>query len=186
MCGSDFLIYVETTNVSGMLQFNCSCLDPNANVWLRYRIAILYSLTDNVFDKVCSSFDSCFGSNRAAVSPKYRGLCAYFWITAHNESKGGVTAIFIEERLDTGKIVLQREYAIGQNDSMQKVYFNNAKLMAEMICEVQKLMDKNQIRAYKQKQVGESYYSWPNKEGYALFKKHQRNFFKFNELWSSI
>ncbi len=121
-----------------------------------------------------------------SILPKYRGLCAYFWITAHNEPKGGVTAIYIDKQLDTGKIIMQRDYPIGKNDTMQKVYFNNAKLMAEMIFAVQDKLDKNQVRAYKQKKAGESYYSWPNKEGYALFKKYRKRFFRFNELWGSI
>lgn len=121
-----------------------------------------------------------------SILPKYRGLCAYFWITAHNEKKGGVTAIYIDKQLDAGQIVLQREYTIGKDDTMQKVYYNNSKLMGEMIMEIQDKLNNNKIKASNQKKCGKSYYSWPDKEGYELFKKNNKKFFKFNELWGSI
>lgn len=121
-----------------------------------------------------------------SILPQYRGLCAYFWITANNEKKGGVTAIYINKELDTGKIILQRKYIINNSDTMQKVYFKNSKLMGKMILTIQQRLDYGTIKAYDQKQTGQSYYSWPNKKGYKLFKKNHKKFFKFKELWNSI
>lgn len=121
-----------------------------------------------------------------SLLPKYRGLCAYFWVTANNERKSGVTAIIIEEGLDTGKIVLQRTFMIDKEETMQQVYYKSARSMGEMIFVTQNMLDKNQIRSYNQKRVGSSYYSWPSKEGFRLFKKNGKRFFEFIELWRSI
>lgn len=121
-----------------------------------------------------------------SILPKYRGLCAHFWITANNEKKGGVTALYIAKELDSGKIILQREFKIDKDDSMQRVYYQNSKLMGKMILEIQEKLNNNKIKAYQQPESASSYYSWPNKDGARLFKKNRKKLFKFKELWDSI
>lgn len=121
-----------------------------------------------------------------SILPKYRGLCAYFWITANNEKKGGVTALYIDKELDTGKIIMQQEFKIDKDDSMQRVYYKNSKLMGKMILEIQEKLNNNKIKVYQQLESVSSYYSWPNKDGARLFKKNRKKLFKFKELWESI
>ena len=121
-----------------------------------------------------------------SLLPQYRGMCAYFWITANNEKKGGVTAHYIDKELDTGEIVLQKEYNIASNDSMQKTYYKSSKLIGKMIFEVHNKLKEDKIKSYHQKNYKESYFSWPNDEGQKLFKKNKKKIFRFVELWNSI
>lgn len=121
-----------------------------------------------------------------SLLPKYRGLCAYFWVTANNEKKGGVTAHYINTMLDTGEIILQKKYTIDTNDTMQRVYYKSSKLIEKMISEINNKLKKGKIKSIKQKEGGHSYFSWPNREGYALFRKNKKRFFRFEELWNSM
>lgn len=133
----------------------------------------------NIPKKGCINFHD-------SILPKYRGLCAYFWITANNEKTGGVTAAYIDKNLDTGNIILQRRYPIYKHDTMQTVYYKNAKLMGKMILEIQSQLNHHQLKSSKQPQAGASYYSWPNQAGLRLFKQNQKKLFQLKQLWDSI
>ena len=49
----------------------------------------------------------------ASLLPKYRGAAPIQWAIANGESVTGVTTMRIDAGLDTGDILLQREFAIG-------------------------------------------------------------------------
>lgn len=58
-------------------------------------------------------------NKHAAMLPSCRGLFPYFWAHAHNQPTG-VTFHQVEEKIDAGKILVQKEYA--RNQSMLRFY----------------------------------------------------------------
>jgi folate-dependent phosphoribosylglycinamide formyltransferase PurN len=119
-----------------------------------------------------------------ALLPFYRGPFPYFWILANNEKESGVSAHFIDEKWDTGELIMQKRFGIMKN-TMQHLCFKSALLAGEMLLEIQDLLEKKAVKSFPQKRGG-SYYPWPNKKGYQNFKMNRKKFFKFKELWNSI
>ena len=47
-----------------------------------------------------------------SLLPKYRGAAPINWVIINGEEKTGVTAMYMDEGLDTGDIILQSEFAL--------------------------------------------------------------------------
>ena len=48
----------------------------------------------------------------AALLPQYRGAAPINWAVINGETTTGVTTFFLDHDIDTGKIIMQREFAI--------------------------------------------------------------------------
>jgi len=53
----------------------------------------------------------------ASLLPAYRGAAPIHWAIIRGEKKTGVTTMYIDEGMDTGNIILQREVRIGPDDN---------------------------------------------------------------------
>jgi len=58
-----------------------------------------------------------------SILPKYRGASAINWAVINGESKSGLTIFWVDEGIDTGDILLQKEIEIGPNETTGEVYF---------------------------------------------------------------
>ncbi len=58
----------------------------------------------------------------ASLLPKYRGAAPIQWAVANGESSTGVTTMRIDEGLDTGDILLQRELAIAAGSDRRATF----------------------------------------------------------------
>lgn len=59
-----------------------------------------------------------------SLLPKYRGPSAINWAIALGEEKTGLTIFRPSDGLDEGEVILQKEVAIGPDDTLGKVYFD--------------------------------------------------------------
>lgn len=71
----------------------------------------------------------------ASLLPKYRGASPIQSAIAAGETVTGVTAMWMNERMDAGDIVLQRETAIGDDDTGGSLHDTLAALSAEVLIE---------------------------------------------------
>ncbi len=53
----------------------------------------------------------------ASLLPKYRGAAPVNWAIINGERETGVTTFFLDDKVDTGKIILQKETQIGENET---------------------------------------------------------------------
>ena len=51
----------------------------------------------------------------AAMLPQYRGAAPINWAIINGETTTGVTTFFLDEKIDTGRIIRQKEYKIMKN-----------------------------------------------------------------------
>lgn len=70
-----------------------------------------------------------------ALLPKYRGLMPSFWTLANGEREGGVTVHFVDAKLDSGPIVVQKRYRIHPRDTLEDIMTRSKDLAAEAIIE---------------------------------------------------
>src|SRR5579863_8219219 len=69
----------------------------------------------------------------ASLLPKYRGAAPIQWAIANGETVTGVTTMRIDEGLDTGDILLQKELPLGHDDTSETVAPLLASIGADLI-----------------------------------------------------
>lgn len=58
----------------------------------------------------------------ASLLPNYRGAAPIHWAIINGETKTGVTTFFIDEKIDTGEIILQSETEIQPNETVGQLH----------------------------------------------------------------
>lgn len=72
----------------------------------------------------------------ASILPRYRGASPIQQSLLHGDTETGVTAMLMEEGLDTGPILAIRRLAIGEDEMVQSLFDRLTDLAAEMTPEV--------------------------------------------------
>jgi methionyl-tRNA formyltransferase len=71
----------------------------------------------------------------ASLLPKYRGAAPIAWAILRGEEKTGITTMRMDEGLDTGPILLQREADISRDDTAGSLSITLARLGASLLIE---------------------------------------------------
>lgn len=83
-----------------------------------------------------------------SLLPKYRGAAPVNWVIVNGEEKTGVTTMFVEEQLDSGPILLQRETAIRLEETatqlMERLAAMGAELLSETLAQLGSLNPRSQ------------------------------------------
>lgn len=73
----------------------------------------------------------------ASLLPEYRGAAPIHWAIINGETKTGVTTFFIDDKIDTGEIILQEDIDISITETVgtlhDKLMFLGAKLVAKTV-----------------------------------------------------
>lgn len=78
-----------------------------------------------------------------SLLPKYRGGSAIPWQIIKGETKSGVTVFWVDQGIDTGPILLQKEATIEPDDTAASLYFNKLfPLGVEAVVEAVRLIDR--------------------------------------------
>lgn len=68
-----------------------------------------------------------------SLLPKYRGAAPVNWAIVNGEEKTGVTTMFVEQELDSGPILLQRETTIGPNETTPDLMARLSEMGADLL-----------------------------------------------------
>lgn len=71
----------------------------------------------------------------AALLPQYRGAAPINWAVINGEKETGVTTFFLDRHIDTGRIILQKHFAIPDSADVEYVYNGLMHLGAEACIE---------------------------------------------------
>src|SRR5882762_9741861 len=82
----------------------------------------------------------------ASLLPKYRGAAPIQWAIANGESVTGVTTMRIDAGLDTGDILMQRETAIGTEDTAETLGPKLASIGADLMVQTLRGLETGQVR----------------------------------------
>ncbi len=86
----------------------------------------------------------------ASLLPDYRGAAPINWAIINGEKKTGVTTFFIDEKIDTGELILQETNEIGPEDTAGDLHDNLMALGAELVLKTVSLIENNQVVTQKQ------------------------------------
>lgn len=74
-----------------------------------------------------------------SLLPKYRGRSAINWALINGETKTGVSLFWVDEGIDTGPLLLQKEVPVDPDDTTGTLYFN--KLFPVGIAAIEEAVD---------------------------------------------
>ena len=90
----------------------------------------------------------------ASLLPKYRGAAPIQWAIINGEEVTGVTTMYMDTKMDTGDIILEKKVKIGENETTGELWNRLGDLGAELLLEtIEKIKDGS---APREKQ-GENY-----------------------------
>ncbi|WP_185877347.1 methionyl-tRNA formyltransferase [Blattabacterium cuenoti] len=114
-----------------------------------------------------------------SLLPQYKGAAPINWVIINGEKKTGITVFFIEEKIDSGKIILQQEINIKENETAGQLQ-NRLEYISKYIIvnSLNKILNNDNI--YCKKNI----YSYPLKYAPKIFKKNCR--IKWNKSVNSI
>uniref|UniRef100_A0A7V3RHY4 Methionyl-tRNA formyltransferase n=1 Tax=candidate division WOR-3 bacterium TaxID=2052148 RepID=A0A7V3RHY4_UNCW3 len=92
-----------------------------------------------------------------SLLPKYRGAAPIQRAIMAGEKKTGVTIFFMDEKIDHGKIIMQREIPVEKNDTYGSLSQRLSHLGAEMIIETLKKIESGQYPLIEQNEREMSY-----------------------------
>lgn len=85
-----------------------------------------------------------------SLLPKYRGAAPIQRAVMNGDKVTGVTTMLMDKGLDTGDMLMKREYEIGENENVGEVFDNLAQIGAELLLETLDGLEKGSITPEKQ------------------------------------
>jgi len=86
----------------------------------------------------------------ASLLPQYRGAAPINWAVVNGEKKSGVTTFFINENIDTGNILLQKEVSISDTESAGDLHDKLMNIGANLVTETVDSLENNSVKEIKQ------------------------------------
>jgi methionyl-tRNA formyltransferase len=114
---------------------------------------------DQIFKKEIINIPEkgCINSH-ASLLPKYRGRAPLNWAILKGEKETGVTVHYINQGIDTGKIILQKKIEIKKTDYIADILDKVKEKYPEMINKAVELIENDEVKPVKQKKENGSYY----------------------------
>ena len=86
----------------------------------------------------------------ASLLPNYRGAAPINWCLMNGERKTGVTTFYINEKIDQGDILLQKEIMIENEDDLGSLYTKLSEVGAELVVKTVEGIFNNSLKPIKQ------------------------------------
>ncbi|HEX9917033.1 MAG TPA: methionyl-tRNA formyltransferase [candidate division Zixibacteria bacterium] len=118
-----------------------SSLEPELGVVVAFRI-----LPQSIFDLPSKGTINL----HASLLPKYRGAAPINWALIKGENKTGLTTFFLQEKVDTGNIILQKEVDILSNETAGELSHRLAELGASLLLETIDLIENGKFELKRQ------------------------------------
>lgn len=77
----------------------------------------------------------------ASLLPKYRGAAPINWAIINGENETGVTTFFLEDKVDTGNVILQARLPIKENETAGELHDRLAEIGAEIVLHTVRLIE---------------------------------------------
>lgn len=79
----------------------------------------------------------------ASLLPQYRGAAPINWAIINGETETGITTFFIDEKIDTGKIILSEKVDIGKSETAGELHDRLMEKGAELVFRTVKLIQED-------------------------------------------
>lgn len=86
----------------------------------------------------------------ASLLPNYRGAAPINWAVINGETETGVTTFFIDDKIDTGELILQRTVSIEKDESAGSLHDKLMMTGGDLVIETVKLIESNNVETTPQ------------------------------------
>ena len=86
----------------------------------------------------------------ASLLPQYRGAAPINWAIINGETKTGVSTFFIDEKIDTGAMIAQKETLIKPNENVGSLHDRLMNLGANLVVDTLHLIKEDKVETTKQ------------------------------------
>ncbi len=87
----------------------------------------------------------------ASLLPNYRGAAPINWAVINGETKTGVSTFFIDEKIDTGEMILQEEISIDSEENAGSLHDKLMVLGSELVLKTVSLIEIGDVKTTPQK-----------------------------------
>ena len=130
----------------------------------------------------------------ASLLPSYRGAAPIHWAIINGETKTGVTTFFIDDKIDTGEIILQKEISIDNDETVGSLHDKLMFLGADLVTKTVDLISEGNVTTKKQPDLEEKSAPKLNPENTKIHWTHSldtiynqiRGLNPFPAAWTSI
>ena len=91
----------------------------------------------------------------ASLLPNYRGAAPINWALINGETETGVSTFFIDDKIDTGEIILQEKTDIAENDTAGTLHDKLMLLGADLVLKTVAQIENGSVHKKKQNQITE-------------------------------
>ncbi|QTE22855.1 methionyl-tRNA formyltransferase [Polaribacter cellanae] len=91
----------------------------------------------------------------ASLLPEYRGAAPIHWAIVNGETKTGVTTFFIDDKIDTGEIILQHEMEVTKDETVGTLHDKLMYLGADLVTQTVDFIKKGDVKTTKQPHLEE-------------------------------
>jgi methionyl-tRNA formyltransferase len=91
----------------------------------------------------------------ASLLPDYRGAAPIHWAIINGETKTGVSTFFIDDKIDTGEIILQEEIPVLNDETVGTLHDKLMFLGASLVAKTVTLIAEDNIKTKKQPELEE-------------------------------
>lgn len=81
----------------------------------------------------------------ASLLPNYRGAAPIHWAIINGETKTGVTTFFIDEKIDTGAIILQKETDIAADETVGSLHDRLMSIGSQLVIDTVQLIETDKV-----------------------------------------
>lgn len=89
----------------------------------------------------------------ASLLPNYRGAAPINWAIINGETKTGVSTFFIDEEIDTGDMIIQKEIEIEPNENAGSLHDKLMSLGSKLVLTTVSSIEKGQVKTIPQKET---------------------------------
>jgi methionyl-tRNA formyltransferase len=91
----------------------------------------------------------------ASLLPQYRGAAPIHWAIINGETTTGVTTFFIDDKIDTGAIIDQKEIAIDQRETVGSLHDKLMELGARLVLQTVQSIAQGEVKIEPQSTLAE-------------------------------
>lgn len=91
----------------------------------------------------------------ASLLPDYRGAAPIHWAIINGETKTGVTTFFIDDKIDTGAIILKEEVSISKNETVGSLHDKLMIIGSDLVIKTIELIKNGPVKTIAQSNQNE-------------------------------
>ena len=118
--------------------------------------------------------------------PKNRGLFPCFWSLANGDKEAGVTVHWIDEKLDTGDIIVQERIPIQDGETVFSLSEKSCIVGAKLLINAIEFLKNGNSPKTSQNDSKSSYFSWPSSYDFRRLEEAGHRYWSLKEAWRSM